>query len=158
MPADARMRGNCGSIRQGLTVGLQQALQGVHFVLLALQLQGDGGEGDIADSAVEDVGQVAELAPLGRAAAHLDQHQLTRRVRPRGQILHLRPGISAHATFTLPNGVKSNNIESIPRKRVPCTSPNGVKSYDIESIPRKRVPCTSPTGVKSYDIESIQRK
>ena len=62
----------------GGTVGFEQVLQRLHLVLLALQLQGDGVEADVADVAVEDLGQVAQLAALARRAPHLHQHQLPR--------------------------------------------------------------------------------
>lgn len=53
------------------TVGLEQALERVHLVLLALDLQRDGAQRHVADGAMENVRQVAQLPPQRRRASHL---------------------------------------------------------------------------------------
>ena len=56
------------------TVGLQQPLQRVHLVLLALDLQRDGAQGDVAHGPVEDLGQIRQLSALRSRAAHLTRN------------------------------------------------------------------------------------
>ena len=56
-----------------LTIWSQDLLQCSHLILLALHLQRNCAEGDIADVAVEDVCQVCELPALFGTAPDLHQ-------------------------------------------------------------------------------------
>ena len=57
-----------------LTIWCKQLLKGSHLGLLALQLKGQGGQGDIAHIAMKDVSQVQQLSPLLGIALQLDEH------------------------------------------------------------------------------------